>query len=124
MDLRVQEVGDRPLDRIVKPPSHAGEITTWRTNFPGQLFAAVKTEGACPRDIHTLAGVQLKRDTIELCWTGTPRADAVPGFPCEREVYVQYEIMGVPADVEPRFAFVGDCLPAAGRNPGAPEPPR
>jgi hypothetical protein len=109
MKLDVVEVSDVPLSDIVKPPATVGDITSWRTTFPGQVFAAVKTEGACPRDIHTLAGVQFKKDRIELCWTGTPRSEPVPGFACSPEVYVRYEIMGVPADVEPTFVFIGDC---------------
>jgi hypothetical protein len=109
MKLRVVEVGDVPLSDIAKPPAVVGGITSWRTTFPGQVFAAVKTEGACPRDIHTVAGVQFEKDRIELCWTGTPRDEPVPGFACSPEVYVRYEIMGVPADVEPTFVFIGDC---------------
>ena len=80
-----------------------------RLLWTGQVFAAVKTEGACPRDIHTVAGVQFKKDRIELCWTGTPRDEPVPGFACSPEVYVRYEIMRVPADVEPTFVFIGNC---------------
>jgi len=117
MELIVQEVGEARLDTIVKRPAHAGEITSWRTTFPGQVFAAVKTEAACPRDIHTLAGVQIKSDRIELCYTGTPRDEPVPGFPCSPEVYVKDEIMAVPADVELKFVFVGTCLPGAPRQP-------
>jgi hypothetical protein len=109
MKLDVVQVGDVPLSDIAKPPAVVGAITSWRTSFPGQVFAAVKTEGACPRDIHTLAGVQVKKDRIELCWTGTPRSEPVPGVACSPEVYVKYEIMGVPADVEPTFVFIGDC---------------
>ena len=56
MDLRVEEVGEVPLDFVAKPPAHVGEITTWRTTFTGQ------------------------------------------------------EVMRVPADVEPKFVFVGACL--------------
>lgn len=117
MGLVVEEVGEVPVHFVARPPAHVGEITSWRTTFPGQVFAAVKTEAACPRDIHTLAGVQFKRDRIELCYTGTPRDEPVPGFPCSTEVYVKYEIMGVPADVEPTFVFVGTCLPAAAKQP-------
>jgi hypothetical protein len=113
MGLITEEVGDVPREWVEKPPARIGEITTWRTTFPGQVFAVVKTEGACPRDIHTFAGVQFKKDRIELCWTGTPREEPVPGFPCSKEVYVKYEIMRVPKDVEPKFVFVGACLPVA-----------
>jgi hypothetical protein len=48
------------------------------------VCAAVKTEAPCPGDIHTLAGVVFK-----------------------------YEIMRMPADVEPTFVYVGACAPAA-----------
>jgi hypothetical protein len=109
MNLRVAEVGDVPVGSIVKPPAQVGDITSWRTDFPGQLFAAVKTDAPCPRAIHTMAGVQFKKDQIELCFTATPRAEPVPGFACSREVYVRYEIMGMPNDVEPTFVFVGTC---------------
>ncbi len=111
MNLRVEQVGEVPPDFVVKLPAQVGDITTWRTTFPGQVFAAVKTEAPCPRDQHTLAGVQFKKDRIELCFTATPRAES-SGFACSPEVYVKYEMMGVPADVEPKFAFVGTCLPA------------
>jgi hypothetical protein len=110
MNLRVEEVGDTPpLNSIVKLPANVGDITSWRTTFPGQVFAAVKTESPCPREIHTSAGVVFRKDRIELCYTASPRADPVAGFPCSPEVYVKYEIMGVPPDVEPKFAFVGAC---------------
>ena len=109
MNLRTEEVGETLLDSIVKPPTRPGEVTTWRTTFPGQVFAAVKTEAACPRDIHTFAGVEYKKDRIELCYSATPRDEPVPGFACSPEVYVKYEIMGVPAEVEPTFVFVGAC---------------
>jgi hypothetical protein len=109
MNLRVEEVGDVPLGSIVEPPANVGDITSWRTTFPGQVFAAVKAEAPCPRAIHTLAGVKFRKDRIELCFTATPRTEPVPGFACSRDVYVKYEIMGVPADVEPTFTFVGAC---------------
>jgi hypothetical protein len=109
MQLGTEEVGVAQLSSIVKPPVRAGEITWWRTTFPGQVFAAVKTDAPCPRDIHTVAGVQFQKDSIELCFSATPRAEPVPGFACSPEVYVKYEIMGMPADVEPKFTFVGKC---------------
>jgi hypothetical protein len=109
MKLRVEEVGDVPLGEVVKPPANIGDVTSWRTTFPGQLFAATKTDAPCPREIHTMAGVVFRKDRIELCFTATPRLTPVPGFACSREVYVRYEIMGVPADVEPTFSFVGAC---------------
>ena len=89
MDLRVEEVGEVPLDFVVKPPAHVGEITTWRTTFPGQVFAAVKTEAPCPRDIHSFAGMQFKKDRIELCFSATARDEPVPGFACSPEVDVR-----------------------------------
>ena len=110
MNLRVEEVGDTPpLSSIVKLPANVGDITSWRTTFPGQVFAAVKTEAPCPREIHTSAGVEFRKDRIELCYTAIPRTDPVAGFPCSPEVYVKYEIMGLAPDVEPKFAFVGAC---------------
>jgi len=117
MNLRVEEVGNVPLEFVLKPPAQVGEITSWRTTFPGQVFAAVKTEAPCPRDIHTMAGVLFKKDRIELCYTATPRDEPVPGFACSPVVYVKYEIMRVPADVEPKFVFVGACAPAAEGQP-------
>ena len=117
MNLIVEEVGNVPLEFVLKPPARVGEITSWRTTFPGQVFAAVKTEAPCPRDIHTMAGVQFKKDRIELCYSASARAEPVPGFACSPVVYVKYEIMRVPADVEPKFAFVGDCAPAAAGQP-------
>ena len=110
MGLSTEEIGEVPPHSVLKLPAQVGDITTWRTTFPGQVFAAVKTEAPCPRDLHTLAGLQFKKDVIELCFTATPRAES-SGFACSTEVYVKYEIMGVPADVEPKFAFVGTCLP-------------
>lgn len=110
MNLSTEEVGNVPLADIVKPPANVGDITTWRTSFPGQLFVALKTRAPCPRDIHTIAGVQFKKDRIELCYTATARNEPVPGFACTPVVYVKYEIMGVPADVEPKFVFVGSCI--------------
>ena len=112
MNLREEEVGEVPREWVEKPPARMGEITTWRTTFPGQVFAAVKTEGPCPRDIHTFAGASFKKDRIELCWTGRKRDEPVPGFACSTEVYVKYEIMGVPKDIEPKFVFIGACPPA------------
>jgi hypothetical protein len=109
MNLIVEEVGNVPIADVLEPPAEIGEITTWRTTFPGQLFAAVKTEAPCPRDIHTIAGAQVKKDRIELCYTATARDEPVPGFACSPVVYVKYEIMRVPADVEPKFVFVGAC---------------
>lgn len=133
MNLRTEEIGEARLETIVKPPTRNGEITTWRTTFPGQVFAAVKTELPCPRDIHSFVGVEYKPDRIELCYTATPREEPVPGFACATEVYLKYEIMGVPADVEPTFVYIGACtrpsaaitpsgasLLAAARGPGSP----
>ena len=111
MKLRVGEHGPSLLSDIVKPPVNIGDITSWRTTFPGQVFAAVKTEAPCPRDIHTMAGVKFRKDTIELCFSAMPRSEPVPGFACSTEVYVKYEIMRMPADVTPKFTFVGACLP-------------
>jgi hypothetical protein len=124
MNLSTEEVGQVSLEFVLKPPAHAGDITSWRTTFPGQVFAAVKTEAPCPRDIHTFAGVEFKKDRIELCYNATPRDEPVPGFACSPEVYVKYEIMGVPADVEPKFVFVGACFsaPAPGRQGAPPRP--
>jgi hypothetical protein len=51
----------------------------------------------------------MMRGTLELCFTATPRDEPVPGFACSQEVYVKYEIMRVPAKVEPKFAFIGVC---------------
>jgi hypothetical protein len=117
MNLSTEEVGNVRLSDVLKPPANFGDITSWRTTFPGQVFAAVKTEAPCPRDIHTLAGVDFKKDRIELCYTAKPRDEPVPGFACSPVVYVKYEIMGMPPDVEPKFAYVGACvLP----NPAAP----
>ena len=67
-------------------------------------------DGFAYRDIHSIAGVQFKKDQIELCFTATGRSEPVPGFACSREVYVKYEIMGMPADVQPKFTFVGGCI--------------
>lgn len=64
----------------------------------------------CPRDIHGFVGVGFKKDRIELCYKVTPRDEPVPGFPCSTEVYLKYEIMGMPTDVEPKFACVGACI--------------
>jgi hypothetical protein len=110
MNLSTEEVGNVPLSDILKPPANVGDITSWRTTFPGQVFAAVKTEAPCPRDIHTLAGLDFKKDRIELCYTAKPRNEPVPGFACSPVVYVKYEIMGMPPDVEPKFVFVGACV--------------
>ena len=77
--------------------------------IPGQVFAAVKTKAPCPRSIHTVAGVQFRTDRIELCFTSISRAEPDPVFACSPEVYVKYEITGVPADVQPNFVFVGPC---------------
>jgi len=52
----------------------------------------------------------VKKDRIELCYTATARDEPVPGFACAPVVYVKYEIMRVPADVEPKFVFVGSCI--------------
>ena len=109
MKLRVEEVGEVPISDIVKPPANVGDVTSWRTTFPGQVFVAAKTEAPCPREIHTSAGVRFKKERIELCFTATPRISGVPGFACSHEVYVKYEIMGMPADAEPTFSFVGAC---------------
>ena len=109
MNLRVEEHGTSQLSDIVKPPANVGDITWWRTTFPGQVFAAVKTEQPCPRDIHAIVGVEFKKERIELCYSVAPRDEPVPGFPCSPEVYLKYEIMRMPADVEPKFAFVGAC---------------
>jgi hypothetical protein len=111
LPLRVEEVGDVPLSDIAEPPANLGDISSWRTTVPGQIFAAVKTEAPCPRDIHTMAGVKFRKDTIELCFSATPRSEPIPGFTCSNEVYVKYEIMGMPADVTPKFTFVGACVP-------------
>jgi hypothetical protein len=113
MGLITEQVGESLLVDIAKPPTRIGEITTWRTTFPGQIFAAVKTTAPCPRDIHTIAGALIKKDRIELCFTATPRAEPVPHFPCSEEVYLKYEIMRMPADVEPTFVYIGACPPAA-----------
>jgi len=110
MNLRVEEIGQARLDTIVKRPTREGEITTWRTTFPGQVFAALKTELPCPRDIHSVVGADIKKDRIELCYLATPRDEPVPGFGCETEVYLKYEIMGVPEDVEPKFVYIGGCV--------------
>jgi hypothetical protein len=108
--LRVEEVGEVPVTELKKPPSRAGEITWHRTDLSGQVIAAVRTTAPCPRAIHTLAGAEPKRDAIELCFTA-PATDApTPGFACSTDVYVRYELLGVPKDVEPRFEFKGDCL--------------
>ena len=112
MNLLVEQVGDVPVSAIEKPPARIGEITTWRTDFPGQVFAAVKTEAPCPRAIHTMAGVEFKKERIELCFTATPQNEPVPGFACTPEVYVKYEIMRLPEDVKPEFVFVGACATA------------
>jgi hypothetical protein len=110
MNLRTEEIGEARLSDILKPPANVGEITSWRTTFPGQVFAATRIEAACPRDIPTFVGVQYKKDRIELCYTVKPRSEPVPGFACSQELYLKYEIMGVPADVDPKFVFVGNCV--------------
>ena len=33
MNLRVEEVGNVPLEFVLKPPAHVGEITSWRTDL-------------------------------------------------------------------------------------------
>ena len=109
MNLLVEQVGEAPLSAIEKPPANVGDVTTWRSTFPGQVFAAVKTEAPCPRMIHTTAGVQFRKDSIELCFTAIPRAEPDPVFACSEVVYVKYEIMRVPAEVQPTFVFVGPC---------------
>jgi hypothetical protein len=109
MKLSVEETGPSRLSDIAKPPANIGDITSWRTTFPGQVFAAVKTLAPCPRDIHAFSGAEFKKDRIELCYSVTARDEPVPGFPCSPEVYLKYEIMGMPADVEPKFAYVGAC---------------
>src|SRR5262245_55247344 len=80
LPLRVEEVGETPLESIAKPPARDGDITWWRTTFPGQVFAAVKTDAPCPREIHTSAGVKIRKDSIELCFSASPRTEPVPGF--------------------------------------------
>ena len=109
MKLRIGEHGPALLSDIVKPPANVGDITSWRTTFPGQVFAAVKTEAPCPRDIHAVVGVEFRKDRIELCYSVAARDEPVPGFACSPEVYLKYEILGVPTDVEPKFAFIGAC---------------
>ena len=66
---------------------------------------------------HTSAGVEFRKDRIELCYTAIPRNEPVAGFPCSPEVYVKYEIMAMPTDVEPKFAFVGACARTAPATP-------
>lgn len=70
----------------------------------------VRTKAACPRLIHTAAGVQFKKDRIELCFSAIRRAEPDPVFACSPEVHVKYEIMRVAPDVQPNFVFVGPCL--------------
>jgi len=109
MNLEVVQTGPSLLVDIAKPPANVGDITWWRTTFPGQVFAAVKTEAPCPRDIHAFSGADVKKDRIELCYSVGARDEPVPGFACSREVYLKYEIMGMPADVVPKFVYVGAC---------------
>ena len=118
--LDVVEVGNVPLEllKVKPPPARLGEITTSRGTMNGQVFAAIRTQGPCPRLPHTLAGAEPHEDYIELCWTGTPTDAPVPFFPCSTDVYVQYEFLGVPKDVELKFEFKGDCLKPS-PSPGA-----
>jgi hypothetical protein len=111
MGLITEEVGDVPREWVEKPPARIGEITTWRTTFPGQVFAVVKTEGACPGTFTRSRACSSRRTGSSCAGPARHGRSPSPGFPCSKEVYVKYEIMRVPKDVEPKFVFVGACLP-------------
>jgi hypothetical protein len=56
-----------------------------------------------------VAGALPEKDRIVLCFSATKRDEPVPGFACSEEVYLKYEFMRVPADVEPTFVYIGAC---------------
>jgi hypothetical protein len=109
-NLEAVEVGEVRLSDLKHPPARVGEITWHRTEMRGQLIAAVHTQAPCPREIHTFAGAVPRKDAIELCFTGKLIEAPVPGFSCSTDVYVKYEFLGMPKDVEPKFTFIGDCF--------------
>jgi len=126
MGLLPMEVGEVPRSFLKNPPTRVGEITWHRTELNGQVIAAVRTEGPCPRQIHTVAGAVPRKDAIELCFSATPTDAPVPHFPCSTDVYVKYEILAVPKDVEPKFVFKGDCFdkrPEPGLGASSPATP-
>jgi hypothetical protein len=108
--LHVEEVGEVPLSLVEKPPPRVGEITWFRTEKLNGVIAAVHTQAPCPRMIHSTAGAEPQKDKIELCYSYTPSDEGFPGWRCSTDVYVRYEILGVPKDVEPKFEFKGDCF--------------
>jgi hypothetical protein len=108
--VHVVQVGEVPVSEVKKPPTRVGEITWYRGEMNGQVFAAVRTEAPCPRMIHSSAGAEPHEDFIELCFSGPPIDAPVPGFSCSTDVYVRYEFLRVPKDVEPKFEFKGDCF--------------
>jgi hypothetical protein len=104
------EVGEVPREWVKQVPARVGEIIWYRGEMNGQVFVVVHTQAPCPRAIHTFAGADPHKDVIELCWSGPPIDAPVPGFPCSTDVYVKYEFLGMPKDVEPKVEFKGECL--------------
>jgi hypothetical protein len=111
LNLDVVEVGEVPLEWLKKPPpTRVGEIMWYRGEMNGQVFAVIRTQAVCPRLPPSMAGAEPRKDYIELCFSVVPTKEPVPLFSCSTEVYVKYEILGMPKDVEPKFHFKGDCL--------------
>jgi hypothetical protein len=105
------EVGEVPPEWLKKPPpTQVGEIAWYRGEMNSQVIAVIHIKAPCPRTIHTFAGADPHKDFIELCFSGPPIDAPVPGFACSTDVYVKYEFLGLPKDVEPKFQFKGECF--------------
>lgn len=111
MNLMSGETGLVPLSATANPPADE-DIVSWERK--GQsVIAYNRVRLACPQHAsRSMSGVIFKPDRIVLCYDlllDSPGQETTFYGQCPQDLLVQYEVVGLPQGVDPRFELIRGC---------------
>ena len=113
LKIELGESGLVPISSTKNPPAEEG-VAAWERSDSGTVNAYVRKKIACPAHVsRSISGIErIDPDRIVLCYDLlVDRPDQVTSFfgVCPQDLVIRYELLGIPADVQPRFGVSEGC---------------
>lgn len=113
MKIELGDTGLVPMASVRNPPTQEG-VVTWERSDSGAVNAYVRKKIACPAHVsRSISGIEhIAPDRIELCYDllVDPPGQMTSFYgTCPQDLLIRYELVGIPADVQPRLGVSETC---------------